>query len=105
MRVGSLYLSGGSGSWDPHVTADPTLTQFRTLHSPSHVQLGGAACLQRWAPLFPAFAEAIQIKFNMPQYGGLAINGCRLIGLTCTPGTGPMTDEELVERWPEAELI
>jgi len=38
----------------------------------------------------------------MPQYGGLAINGCQLIWFldykfdeTCTPGTGPMMDEEL----------
>jgi hypothetical protein len=57
--------------------------------------------------LFPGFAEMIQSHLNMPQYGGLGINGCHLVGFldfkfddTCAPWTGPMTDEELAEQWP-----
>ncbi len=72
----------------------------------------GVGCLQRWAHLFPEFAEIIRRKLNMPQYGGLAFERCRLIGFldckfdeTCAPGTGPMTDEELADRWEEADLI
>ena len=48
----------------------------------------------------------------MLQYGGLAFNSCQLIGFlgckfdeTCAPGSGPMTDEELANRWEEADLI
>ncbi len=48
----------------------------------------------------------------MPQYGGLAFEGCWLIGFldckfdnTCTPGSGPMTDEELADQWEDADLI
>jgi hypothetical protein len=48
----------------------------------------------------------------MPQYGGLAFESCRLIGFldckfdeTCAPGSGPMTDEEFADRWPDADLI
>ena len=73
---------------------------------------GDAGCLRRWAHLFPDFAEIIKNKLNMPQYGGLAFESCRLIGFmdckldeTCAPGSGPMTDEEYADRWPEADLI
>jgi hypothetical protein len=62
----------------------------------------GVGCMQRWVPLFPDFAEIIKRKLNMPQYGGLAFETCHLIGFldckfdeTCTPGSGPMVDEEL----------
>jgi len=72
----------------------------------------GDGCLRRWAPLFPDFAEIIKKKLNMPQYGGLAFATCRLIGFldckfdeTCAPGSGPMMDEELADRWEEADLI
>jgi hypothetical protein len=48
----------------------------------------------------------------MLQYGGLSMYGSWLIVFldckfddTCTPGTRPMMDEELVERWSEADLI
>ncbi len=72
----------------------------------------GVGCLQRWANLFPEFAEIIKEKLKMPQYGGLAFDSCRLIGFldckfdeACAPGTGPMTDEELADWWEEADLI
>jgi hypothetical protein len=48
----------------------------------------------------------------MPQYGGLAFESSCLIGFldckfdeTCTPGSGPMMDKELADRWEDAELI
>jgi len=73
---------------------------------------GGADCLRRWAHLFPSFAEIIKDKLNMPHYGGLAFDSVRLIGFvdckfdeTCAPGSGHMTDEELAEWWPLADLI
>jgi hypothetical protein len=73
---------------------------------------GGAACLQHWGPLFPDFMKKIPSKLKMPQYGGLTINGCHLIWFlnskldkTGMPGTGPIMDEALAERWPEADLI
>jgi len=72
----------------------------------------GAGCLQRWAPLFPDFAEIIKRKLNMPQYNGLAFETCQLIGFldckfdeTCAPGSGPMMNEELADRWEKADLI
>jgi hypothetical protein len=47
----------------------------------------------------------------MPQYGGLAFETCQLIGFldckfdeTCNPGSGLMADEELANRWEEADL-
>jgi len=71
----------------------------------------GVGCLQRWAPLFSDFAEITKRKLNIPQYGGLAFETCRFIGFldckldeTCTPGSGPMMDEELADRWEEADL-
>jgi hypothetical protein len=64
---------------------------------------GNADCLWRWVHLFPDFAEIIKNKLNMPQYGGLVFQSCHLTGFldckldeTCTLGSGPMTDEELV---------
>jgi hypothetical protein len=48
----------------------------------------------------------------MPQCGGLAFETCQLIGFldckfdeTWAPGSGPMMDEELADRWEEADLI
>jgi hypothetical protein len=48
----------------------------------------------------------------MPPYSGLVFETCQLIGFldckfdeTCAPGSGPMMDEELVDRWEEADLI
>jgi hypothetical protein len=73
---------------------------------------GDAGCLRRWLHLFPDFSEMIRSKLNMPQYGGLAFESCRLIGFldckfneTCAPGSGPVTDEELADRWEGADLI
>jgi hypothetical protein len=61
----------------------------------------GAVCLQHWANLFPNFVVIIRLKLNMPQYGGLALGSCCLIGFvdckfneTCTSGSGLRTDEE-----------
>jgi hypothetical protein len=61
---------------------------------------------------FLFFVKQNPSKLNIPQYGGLAINGCHLIWfLDCNfdetgiPGTGPIIDEELAEQWPEADLI
>jgi hypothetical protein len=72
----------------------------------------GAGYLQRWAHLFPEFSEIITRKLNMLQYGGLVFESCRLIGFldckfdeTCAPGSRPMTDEELADHWPDADLI
>ncbi len=52
------------------------------------------------------------MKLGMLQYGGLGINGYRLIWLKdckfnkiSTPWTGPMTDDELAKWLPEADLI
>jgi hypothetical protein len=69
-------------------------------------------CLQHWVHLFPVFAEAIKNKLNRPQYGELLFNNVHIVGFldckvdeTCTPGTGPLNDEELVPRRPGAEII
>ncbi len=69
-------------------------------------------CLHRWVHLFPEFAEAIKNKLNRPQYGGLLFGNVRIVGFldckvdeTCTPGTGPLTDEELAPRRPGAEIL
>jgi hypothetical protein len=69
-------------------------------------------CLQRWVHLFPDFAEVIRRKLYRPQYGALLFEDVRIVGFldckideTCTPGTGPMNDEELAERRPGAEII
>ncbi len=69
-------------------------------------------CLQRWVHLFPDFSEAIRRKLNRPQYGELLFEDVRIVGFldckideTCTPGTGPLNDEELAERRPGAEII
>jgi hypothetical protein len=62
--------------------------------------------------LFSLILRRLLKKLNMPQYGGLAFETCQLIGFldckfdeTCTPGSGPMTDEELADWWEEADLI
>jgi hypothetical protein len=62
--------------------------------------------------LSPEFAEVIWRKLNRPQYGKLLFENVRIVGFlvckidkTCTPGTGPMHDEELAERHPDAEII
>jgi len=72
----------------------------------------GIGCLQRWAPLFLEFAEIIKTNLNMSQYGGLAFDNFWLIGFldckfdeTCTPGSRPIMDEELVDQLEEADLI
>jgi hypothetical protein len=69
-------------------------------------------CLQCWVHLFPEFVEAIKNKLNRPQYGGLLFGNVRIVGFldckvdeTCTPGTGPLTDEELAPRHPGAEIL
>ncbi len=56
----------------------------------------GAGCLGHWAHIFPEFLELIRRKLNMPQYGGLVLESCCLIGFldckldeTCIPGSGP----------------
>jgi len=68
--------------------------------------------LQHWVPLFAEFAEAIRHKLNRPKYGELLFQNVRIICFlyckideTCTPGTGPMNNEELAERRPDAEII
>jgi hypothetical protein len=69
-------------------------------------------CLQHWVHLFPEFAEAIKNKLNRPQYGKLLYDNVRIVGFldckvdeTCTPDTGPLTDEELAPRHSGAEVI
>jgi hypothetical protein len=69
-------------------------------------------CLQHWVHLFPEFVEAIRRKLNWPLYGKLLFNDVHIVGFlyckiddTCTPGTGPLNDEELAERCPGAEII
>jgi hypothetical protein len=59
-------------------------------------------CLLHWAHLFPDFVEAIRHKLNQPQFGELMFNE---IDETCTPGTGPLNDEELAERRPVQRLF
>jgi len=66
-------------------------------------------CLQCWVHLFPDFAEAIRHKLNRPRYGELLFQDVRIFGFldwkineTCTPGMGPLNDEELAERHPGA---
>jgi hypothetical protein len=73
---------------------------------------GGMNGLRCWAHLFPSFAKIIKDKPNMPYYGGLAFDSVWLIKFldwkfdeTCAPGSGLMTDEELAEHWPLADLI
>ena len=69
-------------------------------------------CLQHWVHLFPEFVEAIKNKLNRPQYGRLLFENVRIVGFldckvdeTCTPGTGPSPDEELMPRRPGAEIL
>ena len=69
-------------------------------------------CLHRWSHLFPDFSVAIRNKLNQPQYGELLFQNVRIIGFldckideTCWPGSGPMVDEELADRWPDADLL
>ncbi len=69
-------------------------------------------CLQHWVHLFPEFSEWIKNKMNRPQYGELLFDSVRIISFldckideTCIPGTGPISDEELAERRPDAEYL
>ncbi len=62
--------------------------------------------------MLPQFSEMIKDKLNRPQYGKLLFHNVRIVGFldgkvdeTCTPGTGPFSDEELAPRQPFTEVI
>ncbi len=68
--------------------------------------------LQRWVHLFPAFFDVIKNKLNRPQCGELLFESVRIIGFldckideACIPGTGPISNDELAERRPDAEYL